>query len=93
MDNDTFDTEDDAGAEDVLGEVGYDDEENASDEYDDYGEEDAESQPALSGKHLSHALSDEAGTRLSLTDIHGGTLKPIDMGQEMKTSLDRKSVV
>ncbi len=86
MDNDTFDTEDDAGAEDVLGEVGYDDEENASDEYDDYGEEDAESQPALSGKHLSHALSDEAGTRLSLTDIHGGTLKPIDMGQEMKTS-------
>lgn len=86
MDNDTFDTEDDAGAEDVLGEVGYDDEENVSDEYDDYGEEDAESQPALSGKHLSHALSDEAGTRLSLTDIHGGTLKPIDMGQEMKTS-------
>lgn len=86
MDNDIFDTEDDAGAEDVLGEVGYDDGENVSDEYDDYGEEDDESQPALSGKHLSHALSDEAGTRLSLTDIHGGTLKPIDMGQEMKTS-------
>ena len=40
----------------------------------------------MTGKHLSRTLADEAGTRLSLTDIHGGALKPIDMGQEMKTS-------
>lgn len=36
-------------------------------------------------KHNS-IISDEAGTRLDLTDIHGGTLKPTDLSQEMKTS-------
>ncbi len=34
-----------------------------------------------------HTLSpDEAGTRLDLSDIHGGTLKPTDLSSEMKTS-------
>ena len=40
----------------------------------------------LAGAGLSHTISDEAGTRLNLTDIHGGALKPIEMSQEMKTS-------
>ena len=40
----------------------------------------------LAGANLSHTITDEAGTRLSLTDIHGGTLKPIDMSDEMKAS-------
>ncbi len=50
-----------------------------------YGDEDA---PAmnLAGAGLSHTISDEAGTRLDLTDIHGGALKPTDLSTEMKTS-------
>ena len=65
------------------------DDEDPSDVYDD--EEDDEYPPeqgslGLAGAGLSHTLSDEAGTRLDLTDIHGGTLKPIEMSQEMKTS-------
>lgn len=32
------------------------------------------------------AISDEAGTRLDLTDIHGGALKPSDLANEMRTS-------
>ena len=40
----------------------------------------------LGGASLDHTISDEAGTRLSLTDIHGGTLKPTDLSTEMKTS-------
>ena len=41
---------------------------------------------SLAGATLSHTISDEAGTRLDLKDIHGGALKPIEMAQEMKTS-------
>jgi len=41
---------------------------------------------SLAGANLSHTISDEAGTRLDLKDIHGGVLKPIEMSQEMKAS-------
>ena len=69
--------------------------ENLDEEYEDDDEEldddqefDAETGVAtnLAGANLSHTLSDEAGTRLDLTDIHGGTLKPIEMASEMKAS-------
>ncbi|MDY2788042.1 MAG: DNA gyrase subunit A [Atopobium sp.] len=38
------------------------------------------------GAGLSRTISDEAGTRISLEDIHGGAIKPTDMGEEMKQS-------
>ena len=62
-----------------------DDDEDADDFDEEYGDEDA---PAmnLAGAGLSHTISDEAGTRLDLTDIHGGALKPTDLSTEMKTS-------
>ena len=61
-------------------------------DYDEIEEEDQEFdaetglQTNLAGANLSHTISDEAGTRLDLTDIHGGTLKPIEMASEMKAS-------
>ena len=72
-----------------------DSDENLDEEFEDDEEEfeedqefDAETGIAtnLAGANLSHTLSDEAGTRLDLTDIHGGTLKPIEMASEMKAS-------
>ena len=61
--------------------------EDDSDEFEDDSEEfDPETGRNLAGATLSHTISDEAGTRLDLTDIHGGALKPIEMSQEMKTS-------
>ena len=53
-----------------------------------YDEEDGDEEGVsnLAGANLSHTISDEAGTRLDLKDIHGGALKPIEMSQEMKTS-------
>ena len=63
--------------------------EDPSDVYDEEGEGDyppEQGSLGLAGAGLSHTISDEAGTRLDLTDIHGGTLKPIEMSQEMKTS-------
>ena len=80
-----FDDEDER--RDELDEIG----EDLDDEEEDY-EEDEEFDPetglssSLAGANLSHTLSDEAGTRLDLTDIHGGALKPIEMSQEMKAS-------
>ena len=67
------------------------DDEDPSDVYDDIeGDEDdyppEQGSLGLAGAGLSHTISDEAGTRLDLTDIHGGALKPIEMAQEMKTS-------
>ena len=67
------------------------DDEDPSDVYDDIeGDEDdyppEQGSLGLAGAGLSHTISDEAGTRLDLTDIHGGTRKPIEMAQEMKTS-------
>ena len=87
-DNDNLDDEGGSNLDDILDDAGYD---NDDEDYEDYDadesdEEDEEAHPALTGKHLSRTLADEAGTRLSLTDIHGGALKPIDMGQELKTS-------
>lgn len=38
------------------------------------------------GAGLSRTISDEAGTRISLEDIHGGAIKPTDMSEEMKQS-------
>ena len=55
----------------------------------DDGEEGGDTQPSLgslAGAGVSKIISDEAGTRLNLKDIHGGTLKPTDMASEMKTS-------
>lgn len=49
-------------------------------------DDDQEDGISLGGADLDHTISDEAGTRLSLTDIQGGTLKPTDMANEMKTS-------
>ncbi|MDO4536551.1 MAG: DNA gyrase subunit A, partial [Coriobacteriales bacterium] len=65
--------------------------EDPSDVYDDMDDEDEDYPPEqgsvnLAGANLSHTITDEAGTRLDLTDIHGGTLKPIDMSDEMKAS-------
>ena len=64
--------------------------EDPSDVYDDFEDEDdyppEQGSINLAGANLSHTISDEAGTRLDLTDIHGGALKPIEMSQEMKTS-------
>ncbi len=59
-------------------------------EYEDDGEEDSDEFDQRLGK--SHSRRDfassliEAGTRLDLSDIHGGTLKPSRFVAEMKTS-------
>ena len=50
------------------------------------GDTDEKSSVSLGGADLDHTISDEAGSRLSLTDIQGGTLKPTDMATEMKAS-------
>lgn len=60
-----------------------------SDLSDDEGGEEGDGEDteiSLGGANISHTLSDEAGTRLDLSDIHGGSLKPDDMAQEMRTS-------
>ena len=71
--------DEDDGLDDELEDEGYDDADDDSDE-------DAEDVGNLAGASLDHTISDEAGTRLDLTDIHGGTLKPTDMATEMKQS-------
>ncbi len=78
----TGDAEETENEEDVDD---LDDDEDGDDFDEEYGDEDA---PAmnLAGAGLSHTISDEAGTRLDLTDIHGGALKPTDLSTEMKTS-------
>jgi len=80
-----FDDEDER--RDELDEIGEDLDEEEED-YDEDEEFDPETglSSSLAGANLSHTLSDEAGTRLDLTDIHGGALKPIEMSQEMKAS-------
>jgi len=60
-----------------------DDDESDIDEEEEF---DAETGLSLGGADLAHTISDEAGTRLDLSDIHGGTLKPTDMAAEMKQS-------
>ena len=51
---------------------------------DEEAEEDSDEFDPETGVNLvtgenSHIISDEAGTRLDLSDIHGGTLKPTDL--------------
>ena len=67
--------------DDELEDEDYDDTEDDDSDDDD---DDAEDVGHLAGADLDHTISDEAGTRLDLTDIHGGTLKPTDMATEMK---------
>ena len=87
-DNDELENEESSNLDDILSDAGYDDDE----EIEGYDEETIDEddvdveRPETLASAMAHAVSDEAGTRLSLTDIHGGALKPIDMGQEMKTS-------
>ena len=66
----------------------YDEHGDNDDEFDASGEDefDAETGVSLAGATVSHTITDEAGTRLDLSDIHGGTLKPTDMADEMRTS-------
>jgi DNA gyrase subunit A len=81
LDDTDEDTEDlDGSDDDDLD--GDDDEDEYGDEEEDTGEENLN----LAGANLSHTISDEAGTRLDLSDIHGGALKPDDMAEEMKAS-------
>ena len=75
---------DDNTINDELDEEGL--EEVDEDLDDDLDESDESSTLNLAGAGLSHAISDEAGTRITLKDIHGGAIKPTDMAQEMKTS-------
>ena len=76
------DMENDPEREDELEE--YIDEAYDEDEEDE--EFDPETGANLAGANLAHTITDEAGTRLDLKDIHGGALKPIEMSQEMKAS-------
>ncbi|MBP3885328.1 MAG: DNA gyrase subunit A, partial [Olsenella sp.] len=73
-------------SDDEADEDDYDDDsdEEYGDDYDEGGE--GEQSLNLAGAGLSHTISDEAGTRLDLTDIHGGALKPTDLSSEMKAS-------
>lgn len=58
--------------------------EDSESEDDDYV---SDEQPlGMAGSSLDHTISDEAGTRITLKDIHGGAIKPTDMGTEMKQS-------
>ena len=98
--NDDFEDGLGSGGSGDAGEGGYDDLDDDLDASgdepgfdDDLDDEDLEEEdedegpaPSLAGANLSHTISDEAGTRLSLEDIHGGALKPTDMASEMKTS-------
>ncbi len=76
---------DDERDDDLLGEEG--DVEDVDDDLtDDFEDVDPESVLSIAGSGLSHAITDEAGTRIDLEDIHGGAIKPTDMGEEMKAS-------
>lgn len=93
-DEDLFDEDDTANDDDDLLENEEDSDEGDDESDDDYNYEDdaseqdfdAETGARLAGADLPNTLSDEAGTRLDLTDIHGGTLKPADMAGEMRAS-------
>lgn len=64
-----------------------DEDEYSSEDYDeDEDDEGAAPHAGLAGSGLDHTISDEAGARLDLGDIHGGALKPMDLSSEMKAS-------
>lgn len=78
-------TNDDAYEDENIDETEENDED--VDLVEDYDEDNPPVTPTLGGgAGLDPTISDEAGTRLSLVDIHGGTLKPADMATEMKAS-------
>ena len=78
------DMESDPELDDMDEDLGLDEYESEDEDDEDY---DGEAAPTnLAGANLSHTITDEAGTRLDLKDIHGGALKPIDMSDEMKAS-------
>ncbi|WP_298578574.1 DNA gyrase subunit A [uncultured Olegusella sp.] len=78
-------TNDDSYEDENIEEIEDNDED--VDLVEDYDEDNPSVTPTLGGgAGLDPTISDEAGTRLSLVDIHGGTLKPADMATEMKTS-------
>ncbi|MBQ1840324.1 MAG: DNA gyrase subunit A, partial [Atopobiaceae bacterium] len=87
-DNITNDFDDEIEDDDLGEEEPVEDDELDEDLEDEEDLEEESSSPRVSlrGANLDHTLSDEAGTRLDLTDIHGGTLKPIEMASEMKAS-------
>ena len=96
-DRDLGPEEDDVDGEEYEDESEDSDETEDSDAYDEFDEDadeddsddeddEAEQNLNLAGANLSHTISDEAGTRLSLDEIHGGALVPTDMASEMKTS-------
>jgi DNA gyrase subunit A len=75
---------DDEFEDDVDNDADLDD---SDEDFDDEDSGNSEEELAnLAGANLDHTISDEAGTRLDLSDIHGGTLKPTDMATEMKQS-------
>ena len=84
-DDDLIDGPDDKDADEDEDLIDADDADGDDDSEEDE-EFDAETGMSLAGANLDHTLSDEAGTRLDLSDIHGGTLKPTDMATEMKQS-------
>lgn len=70
-----------------LGDDNLQNEDNSLQDEDDFdASQTPSSEPNLAGANLDHTISDEAGTRLDLSDIHGGTLKPTDLSNEMKAS-------
>ncbi len=74
-DYDAVDYEDAVDADDE------DDEDDLDEEYD-LGDDDLENL----GDSRTGLLSEEGGSRLSLTDIHGGALKPVGLSSEMRLS-------
>ena len=84
--DDDADNLDDDGDDEGLDGEESDDSDDFDDDLDGSDDESDEQNMNLAGANLSHTISDEAGTRLDLTDIHGGALKPTDMASEMKAS-------
>ena len=91
-DNNTHEPEDELD-DDILDDIDDEDDDEDEEEYDydedyddDEDEEEEDDTPSAQHLSVSSRRSEEAGSRLGLTDIHGGALKPADLAQEMKTS-------
>ena len=79
--NDSFDDELDNLSNDTTS-----DDEAFEDDIEETTSNEDEQTLNLAGATLDHTISDEAGSRLDLSDIHGGALKPTDLSSEMKAS-------
>ncbi len=80
-DYDSADADDDLADDDADADTGFDfDPDSLSDE--EVSEEDLEDL----GDSRTGILSEEGGSRLTLEDIHGGTLKPVGLSSEMRLS-------